>query len=365
MSTTAVEHLCADIVSVMLEAKAMGYDADVVARQRHPDAHSSVFIQAKAEIWKAEKAAFAATLERTNAQTIEGEGVDVTPTSQALARSESTHDQVVRKRHKQESLLALDEAIRAIHVEFAKAAEAIGKSNYHRLNAGRQLLELRKRIEAGEAGEVKWWEWYESKFVRSRRDAEKVMALARDPEPEAAAEEERDAARKGMKKSRAKRAANVSRTETVSAMPAPASGDAARSKRQAEEHEEPGIEDDLDTEDPENFRTAYLLRVDQAIRFAAYSGPVTEEIVAAAHQVAGAWFELARKLAPPDDGPDIPPMLLRDPNAKATAARAAVEQAILAIGAVAVAEMVVARLAPRERFALADRMLRAESAGAA
>ena len=79
MSTTAVEHLCADIVSVMLEAKAMGYDADVVARQRHPDAHSSVFIQAKAEIWKAEKAAFAATLERTNAKTIEGECVDVTP----------------------------------------------------------------------------------------------------------------------------------------------------------------------------------------------------------------------------------------------------------------------------------------------
>jgi hypothetical protein len=44
-------------------------------------------------------------------------------------------------------------------------------------------------------------------------------------------------------------------------------------------------------------RTAYLLRVDQAIRLAAYSGPVTEEIVAAARQVAAAWTELATDLA--------------------------------------------------------------------
>jgi len=32
--------------------------------------------------------------------------------------------------------------------------------------------------------------------------------------------------------------------------------------------DDPGIEDEIDGEDPENYRTAFLLRVDQAIRFA-------------------------------------------------------------------------------------------------
>jgi Protein of unknown function (DUF3102) len=58
---------------------------------------------------------------------------------------------------------------------------------------------------------------------------------------------------------------------------------------------DPGIEDDL-IEDPENYRTAYLLRVDQAIRFATYSGPITDEIVAGARAVAAAWTKLAQKM---------------------------------------------------------------------
>lgn len=57
---------------------------------------------------------------------------------------------------------------------------------------------------------------------------------------------------------------------------------------------EPGIEDDI--EDPANYRTAFLLRVDQAGRFAAYSGPITKELVAAARQVAAKWSNLAQKM---------------------------------------------------------------------
>jgi hypothetical protein len=63
-----------------------------------------------------------------------------------------------------------------------------------------------------------------------------------------------------------------------------------------DEYAEPGVEDEIDAEDPENYRTAYLLRVDQAIRFASYSGPITKEIVASARQVARAWSKLAQKL---------------------------------------------------------------------
>jgi hypothetical protein len=67
-------------------------------------------------------------------------------------------------------------------------------------------------------------------------------------------------------------------------------------RKVAEQYEEPGIEDEIDGEDPENYRTAYLLRSDQAIRFASYSGPVTKEIAAVARRVAAAWSKLAQKL---------------------------------------------------------------------
>lgn len=49
-------------------------------------------------------------------------------------------------------------------------------------------------------------------------------------------------------------------------------------------------------EDPANYRTSFLLRAEQAIRFANHSGPVTEEIVATARSVAEAWSSLADKL---------------------------------------------------------------------
>ena len=62
-----------------------------------------------------------------------------------------------------------------------------------RISAGKQLVELQARIEAGEAGKgVKWWGWYAANFKnRTRRDAQRVMALARSDDPGAAAEEER------------------------------------------------------------------------------------------------------------------------------------------------------------------------------
>jgi hypothetical protein len=63
-----------------------------------------------------------------------------------------------------------------------------------------------------------------------------------------------------------------------------------------EEYEEPGIEDEIDSEDPENYRTAFLMRADQAIRFAVYSGPITQDLIAAAHQVVRAWSTLAQKM---------------------------------------------------------------------
>lgn len=77
------------------------------------------------------------------------------------------------------------------HLYDAKGAES--KYQKHRLAAGQKLLELRARVEAGEAGEgVSWWEWFEAADIsRSRKDAEKLMRMARADDPDAAHEAEK------------------------------------------------------------------------------------------------------------------------------------------------------------------------------
>jgi hypothetical protein len=49
--------------------------------------------------------------------------------------------------------------------------------------------------------------------------------------------------------------------------------------------------------EPERARAAFLANANQALRFAAYSGPIDTEIVAAAHAVATRWFALADRLS--------------------------------------------------------------------
>jgi hypothetical protein len=62
------------------------------------------------------------------------------------------------------------------------------KTKYHsaRAELAVTLLELRQRVEAGECGQVTWWEWYGDHFTRSRGDAEKLLAIASADEPLAA-----------------------------------------------------------------------------------------------------------------------------------------------------------------------------------
>ena len=76
---------------------------------------------------------------------------------------------------------------------FDKIGQYSEKTDQYRVSAGKQLVELQARIETSEAGKgVKWWVEYAANFKnRSRRDAQRVMALARSDDPGAAAEEER------------------------------------------------------------------------------------------------------------------------------------------------------------------------------
>lgn len=82
----------------------------------------------------------------------------------------------------------------------AEINEIFEKPESTRLQGGKLLLALRNRIEAGEAGEnVNWWRWYTiSGFYRTRKDAEKVMRMARADDPQAAVVQERTETRNRM-----------------------------------------------------------------------------------------------------------------------------------------------------------------------
>ncbi len=81
------------------------------------------------------------------------------------------------------------------------------KVNLARIEVGFLLLELKQRIDAGEYGELAvWWEFYEEKFKRSRRDAERLMVIAAADDPKAAYELEKAATRERMQATRAKQA---------------------------------------------------------------------------------------------------------------------------------------------------------------
>lgn len=97
----------------------------------------------------------------------------------------------------------LDDAVREIHRQFAEAESSEKKSHRCRLRVGYLLHALKKRVEAGEEGvNASWWDWYESKFVRSRRDASRCMALVKADDPEIAAEEERARNREAQRRHR-------------------------------------------------------------------------------------------------------------------------------------------------------------------
>jgi hypothetical protein len=94
----------------------------------------------------------------------------------------------------------LDDVVRAINIKLQLAVTADNTATHHRLDAGRMLVELRRRVEA-ECGD--WWQWQQGKFARSRKDIEKLMRIANADEPEVAAERERIQTRKRVRAYRA------------------------------------------------------------------------------------------------------------------------------------------------------------------
>jgi hypothetical protein len=92
----------------------------------------------------------------------------------------------------------------------------------HRLKAGQELMEARRRVEPG-----KWIAWCKANIKRSRRDIAKLVKIAESEDAQAALSDERAKAREGMRNHRARSGdgANVSPTDDPA--PAPVSQSAA------------------------------------------------------------------------------------------------------------------------------------------
>jgi len=111
----------------------------------------------------------------------------------------------------------LKELLDTFHAKLASAESHEGAANKDRIEAAKALLKLQHRIEAGEAGNVSWWDWFKQNSSRSRRDAERLLRIAKAEDPEAALEETRWKAQEGMARVRSRRATNngdVSRKPT-------------------------------------------------------------------------------------------------------------------------------------------------------
>ena len=75
-----------------------------------------------------------------------------------------------------------------IRRQLLDADRAEVRRNQHRLAARQLLLRLRQRIEAGEDGDIAWWDWFEENIERSRKDGERLMRIASAEDPKAALE---------------------------------------------------------------------------------------------------------------------------------------------------------------------------------
>jgi hypothetical protein len=216
---------------------------------------------------------------------------------------------------------SLKQVVARIEASFVRIKSYGEKLDQFRISAGKQLVELKVRIEAGEAGNgVKWWAWYAENFEnRTRRDAQKVMALANADNPEEAAEKERAKNRAAVAahRERAAEAEKHGRLEDASYRKTQSHGsdlpdDAAADERAAHWAEEMLLRIEADCRDEDVDRELGFkelsYRLASALGFKVHWIPWSEERIAAAESPA------SRRGRPP--GSKNKP---KDPRAQAAA----------------------------------------------
>lgn len=113
-------------------------------------------------------------------------------------------------------LKPIADVVRQIKTHIYDANNAEARCVKHRLQAGQLLLQLRERIESGEAGNgINWWEWCEQHIERSRKDCETLLRIANAADPEAAALGDRERVRLAVAKHRERKAAEPPVTVTA------------------------------------------------------------------------------------------------------------------------------------------------------
>jgi hypothetical protein len=115
-------------------------------------------------------------------------------------------------------VLTIQKPLDALVIEIRSHVHDAGRAETtcakHQLQAGWRLLALRERVEAGEAGDIGWWEYFDTQFtghIKSRKYAEKLMRWAKSDDPEAAREIDQEKSRDAMQRLREERSGtNVS-----------------------------------------------------------------------------------------------------------------------------------------------------------
>jgi len=98
--------------------------------------------------------------------------------------------------------LTLRSMAKAINASFEAASKADTMAFDARISAGKMLLDAKAKVEAAPKEHGTFKLWYETNIKRSKADIYKVMKLASSPDPVAAREAEKEAARVGMERKR-------------------------------------------------------------------------------------------------------------------------------------------------------------------
>src|SRR5271169_6514679 len=89
-----------------------------------------------------------------------------------------------------------------LDVTAAKIKACLARADNQRITAGQLLIEARERVGAGEAGNMEWPAWCSANIDRSYRNVQRLIAVAKADDPQAALEENRAAARERTRRSR-------------------------------------------------------------------------------------------------------------------------------------------------------------------
>jgi hypothetical protein len=228
----------------------------------------------------------------------------LTPEQNQPQRDEAKYDAWLSRSDKKKSAEKA-QLILTIKTHIEKGDKATQKANDHYIAAGQHLKTL-KNNHGGTWAE--WEELLKTKIGIGKSRASELMQIADGTKT---VEQTRALANTRKIKHRESLRSGTEKSETAPETSAQVMKAklALVNDSDADDADEP--DDDIEAEiDKEHLKTGFLIRTDQAERFAVYSGPVDAEIVEAVERAAAAWAKLAANIKD-RQGDGIPDFLRR------------------------------------------------------